>query len=68
MDSEEDERPVTCLICEKKMYYLGHPKHEAEFNVDKDFLTNSRIGGNYYVHARCYRERQDELQIINRSW
>ena len=44
-----DTRPVRCFICRRKMYYTGHPKHEAEYTI---FDENTEG----YVRARCIRK------------
>jgi len=48
MMKKGDKRPVKCYICKKQMYYIGHPKHEPEFE-----LINGVYKG--FVHKRCVR-------------
>lgn len=47
MKEEEDTRPVRCFICKRKMYYLGHQKHEPEYEV----ISSKRFIG--YAHQKC---------------
>ena len=47
---EKDTRPVRCYICKKKMYYVGHPKFEPEYQIVDD--THHFIG---YIHKRCLK-------------
>ena len=51
--SEKDTRPVRCYICKRKMYYFGHPKHEAEWEVVDS--SESKVG---YIHLKCIRRKQ----------
>jgi len=54
---EKDERSVRCYICKRKMYYLGHPKHEPEYILLDE--THSFKG---YVHKRCVRKQIEQKE------
>lgn len=44
---EKDIRPVRCFICKRKMYYLGHPKFEPEYEI----MDSKHFKG--YAHVKC---------------
>jgi hypothetical protein len=52
---EKDTRPVKCCFCKKKMYYFGHPEHEAEYEIIIED-NHHQIQPSKYCHSRCLPE------------
>ncbi len=46
----KDTRPVKCVFCGKKMYYIDHKKHEEECEI---FVVQGRPSNHFYAHMKC---------------
>lgn len=67
---DDDIRPVKCLFCQKKMYYIEHPKWEKELQVEfiNEEWVITTLSSNKYMHNRCYQEYRLEKRIENKGW
>jgi len=48
-------RPVKCLFCHKRLYYVGDAKYRKEYQITL-LSSDGDYNETYYAHEKCWEE------------